>query len=185
MRRWPFVLALAPTLAFAAGDPDAWFRAETKFLVHVDDRYRNENWGYEIALPRGIGGWMTDAPNPNHGVEIILGPHRTIQVSAEADSLEFNGTTALLDEMLEPDDTARHAGARRVERRVIGLGGLPAEEAIVRQEDAREVMVAQWIGPPEGPMNDQLWLTTDAAHEAVDTASFALVVASFRHFARR
>ncbi len=171
-------------LAFAAAfsgaraqGASAWMAEQTDRLVKVEGQYSNRQYGFRLSIPAGVSAWRTAPPNPDHGVMLILGEHRTIDVSAAYDAALYGSTAALMERRV------RDAGGGPVKRFTVQLGGAPAEEAVVGGA-APETIVAQWRAvTPENAINYSVVLVTTPAERKADGAVLVALLAGYHHMA--
>lgn len=141
-------------------------------MTEVSGDYTNGNYGFKVAIPAGIRAFMATPPSPNHGIRIVLGDHRTIEISAAFDAALYGSSTALLDALLanEPHGPLSRSNAL--------LDGKPAARAKTKAHGMREDIVVQWIDhAPDDAINVQAVLTTT---DDRDEAIFDRVLHGFR-----
>jgi hypothetical protein len=152
-----------------------WERAQVANMTSVRGAYRNEQYGFGIPVV-GRKTYRMAAPNPNHGVLIILGNQRTISVSAEYDAAEYGSTKSQLDHWLENE----HADS--VRREVATLGGKPAEQATLQEGQIVTKVIAQ-RRDERGGILYELTLTTTQARRNEDFALFDGIARAFKTYA--
>ena len=144
--------------------------------VRVHGAYRNAEYGFRFAAPRGLKVFCAQAPAPNHGTVVTLGPERRVEVSAAFDAPEYGSTGALL--------TARLAQAVGATRRPASLGGRPAEEAAYLERGVVHVLVVRHEGGVDDGVNYTAELTSTPTFEPQDRATFRRLLATFRFVPR-
>jgi hypothetical protein len=168
-----------PALAARNATEQPWLRQRVEGMTPVTGLYRNREYGFEVSIPKGLTGWTGTAPAPDHGVLIVLGPHRTIEVYATYDAMGYGSTKVLLDNTV-PVDKPVH-----VERNRVRLGGLPAERAtLTRTGGGRAIIVAQRRGGAGQAVNCTVWLETTHQNAAQDQKIFERILAGYRHLGR-
>ena len=177
-RPWRFAVLLAGALSVGAVAPMARPRAiaSPPGMVRVQGDYRNAEYGFALAAPRGVATFRAAAPAPNHGVLVVLGQTRRIAVSAAFDATDYGSTSALLTGRLPP--------AGGVRRGPGALGGRRAERASYTEGATAHMVVARHQGGPDQGVNYTADLTSDAAHLEADAAIFRRVLAGFRFIPR-
>jgi hypothetical protein len=175
-------VAVALTFAFigqvSADDAASyreWEKAQVSNMVPIHGAYRNEQYGFGIKVVSGKV-YRPAAPNPNHGVLVILGNQRTISVSAEFDAAEYGSTKSQLDHWLENE----HADS--VKREATTLAGKPAEQAILQAGQVVTKVIAQ-RRDEDGGILYELTLTSTQTHRRADSALFDSIARSFKTYA--
>jgi len=168
------MIGLAATSLHAADGPAPdWMTQQTRGMIKVNRVYTNTNYGFLITIPPGSHAFMDAAPSPNHGVKIILGDHRTIEVSAEFDAASYGSSEGVLNAYIRDE----HASG--ITRTTTLLGGKSAVRARFSIEGGREDVVARWIDrSPDDAINVTAALTTT---QLSDEDVFSTVLASFRY----
>ena len=166
---------IGQAVAGEAGANQEWEKAQVIGMVPIHQAYRNVQYGFSVPI---VGGKMyrPAAPNPNHGVLILLGNQRTISISAEYDAAEYGSTTSQLDHWLENE----HPDS--VKREDTMLAGKPAEEAILQASQVVTMVIAQ-RRDERGGILYELTLTTTLAHQNEDSAIFDNLAHSFKTYA--
>ena len=179
------VLAIA-AIAFLSASPSHAANPLTRYDDHSTagltrvsgPTYVNNDYGYSVQIPAGQTAWMDTPPSPNHGVNIYLGPHRSIEIDASFDSALLGSTSAVANEV-----AGYVAGAQSVHS-ADKLDGKPAERVVQTwpASDRRRVVVARWVGEdgPGNAINFVITLETTAADYRRDQAKFDEVVKSFK-----
>ncbi len=177
MTRWLVAMAAAVGILFsqsACADAEARWKAEQ--IAHLaplrDTSYRNGEYGFSAVIPRGVQAYKARPPTPNHGIRLILGHQRTIEVSAVFDAPKYGCTKIQLDQSINSEQPDH------VERSAAELGGKPAEKAVLTKGNSIMIIVAR--RRDEGGILYELELTTTPASRAKDAAVFDLLVAQFR-----
>ena len=144
--------------------------------VRVAGLYLTRSYGFSLIIPKAYAGWRTAAPAPDHGVEVDLGPGRSLTVSAEFNAVGYPSLDALLDGEL---DTGRRAKPIRTT-----LGGRPALRGEVSKGRSREIVVVRQDGRDVDGINFIADLNTTAADERADERVLEEVLATFHRVPR-
>ncbi len=155
----------------AGGTPSPWLQEQIADMHAINGRYANANYGFSIAPPPRAATYIGNAPNPNHGVIIILGERRMIRVYARYSDPDFGN-----DKPCGPLFQA-HPGAKV---RSQGKIGARAACALTVSDDANFEQVREQTGDDRGTkILYTVQLTTTREAKAADLAALDAVAASF------
>lgn len=156
---------------------DDWLAEQTMGLVPAHGTYSNRQYGFRVTIPPGVPAWTTADPNPDHGLIMILGDHRVIDIQAAYDAALFGSTPELLQKRLQ----ALPRGTAEIEIMVTRLGDSLAARATVNGPHPA-VVIAQWRElPPNNAINYSVVLTTTNETRATDLRTFNAVLATYHH----
>lgn len=151
-----------------------WEASRTAAMTAADQPYRNEQYGFVVPRLAAARAYRDKAPNPDHGVVLVLGEQRAITVSAEYDAADLGTSAAYLDQLLQSEGGS--AGGSRAR---IRSAGRPAVEVTIRHADTVKRLVAVRRGAGGG-INYALTLQTTSAAEAGDIKIFRSVVTGLK-----
>jgi len=166
------LLLLFASQSKAACPVNAWVPSTNSQRTYVGE-YKNLSYGYSVVIPHGLTGVDMDNPAYQRGFTIILrDPSRTISVSAETNSLEYNDSKAaavaelylfkqqglqVAHEHTGPTELAGHAAANLSFR--FACSGAEAEylhiEILALSPDGQYVYTISWDGPSNMERLDQ------------------------------
>ena len=177
MTKWFVAMVAAVSLFFSqtvCADAKAqWKSEQTAHLAPLrGTSYRNGEYGFSVVIPRGVQAYKARPPAPNHGLRLILGHQRMIEVSAVFDAAEYGSTKIQLDQSINSEQPDH------VERSPVELDSKPAEKAVLTKGNAVMIIVAR--RRDDGGILYELELTTTPAALAKDTVVFDRLVAQFR-----
>ena len=145
-------------------------------MTEVSGTYTNGNYGFAVTIPSGTRAFMGTPPSPNHGILIILGEHRTIEVYAAFDAALYGSSGSFMRALLSDGPHGP------VARTTVMLAGKPALRARTRTGTVQEDLVAQWVdhAPDDAITMQAILRTTNQA----DETTFDTVLASIRYIGR-
>src|SRR5262245_58349913 len=172
---------------------DWWMRVEeidsqTGLVVHRG-QYRNPNYLYSFTIPKSMICLSDPAPAPHHGCGIGLSEHPRAYIWADG-SYNALDRASPGDALRDTFDSLMKEGMEIVvlERRTTSLGGLPAEQLIVRykQGDKKEstvkaIVMALRNVKKWGEMIYTLGLISTPFRFEQDKAVFESILASWKN----
>lgn len=160
-------LLLAATSCLAASsDGGPWETSRTASMTPASQPYTNEQYGFVVPAVADARAYQDKAPNPNHGVMLVLGDRRVITVSAEYDAARLGTAKAYLDLLLQADQNQGHPIVRATRS-----AGHAAWSATIRQPASLRKFVAVRRSE-EGGINYALTLETTASAADEDAKTF-------------
>lgn len=172
-------LLLAASSCLAANSPDdgSWETSRTASMIPASQPYANEQYGFVMPAIAGARAYQDKAPNPNHGVILVLGDRRVITVAAEYDAARLGTAKAYLDLLLQADHNHGHPIVRPTRS-----AGHAAWSATIRQPDSLRKFVAIRRGEAGG-INYALTLETTASAAIEDSNTFGRVARDLKFVA--
>ena len=155
-------------------DDASWEASRTSAMISTRQPYANETYGFVVPAVARARAYQDKAPNPNHGVVLVLGDRRVISVSAEHDAAQLGTSRAYLDLLLHAPENQGHAIVRATRS-----AGHTAWSASVRQRDGFRKFVA--IRRDEGGgINVALTLETTVSAAPEDSKTFDRVAGQLK-----
>jgi len=91
MNRATLVIAILLTTPLHAA-PSAWLKSETAGMHEITGPFVQEDYGFSVESPTNASEYVTNGGDANHGVRMILGEHREIDVYPEYTDAEWGNT---------------------------------------------------------------------------------------------
>lgn len=146
-------------------------------MTPVSQPYMNQQYGFVVPAIAGARAYRNQAPNPNHGVDLVLGDKRVITVSAEYDAAQLGSAKAYLELLLQAAEVHGHPTMQ-----VTRSAGRAAWSATVRQRDSVKKFVAVRRSD-DGAINYALTLETTSAMAVEDAKTFDRLVRDLKFIA--
>jgi hypothetical protein len=77
------VTAVAGAAMSAYAAPSAWLREQTSGQMRFSGTFDQHEYGFSVAVPPDVQGFVSAGIHADHGVRMILGEHRMIDVYPE------------------------------------------------------------------------------------------------------
>jgi len=84
------IITLLTTPLYAA--PSAWLKSEIAGMHKITGPFVQRDYGFSVESSANASGYITNGGNANHGVRMILGEHREIDVYPEYTDAEWGNT---------------------------------------------------------------------------------------------
>ena len=154
--------------------PSAWLRDQTSNRQELRGRFLQPDYGFSVSPPYRSQEYVTDGGDGDHGVRMILGDHRKIDIDAEYTDPDWGNTRPCGSNQFPWEMTSkRKQGSARLGTQVACL------VVFTDDENARCVIQAAASDRGQGIIYTML-LTTTVQKLQEDLISLRQVAASFK-----
>ncbi len=181
------LIGILPISAMGSGEcgqfPDPSFEGPQN--AAFKDRYENLIYMYAVTIPKGLTGYSSPPPSPQHGFGIVLSwePRSYLFVDSSANSLDYKHEKEALENHLRYlKGEAGSIVSRKISRSLLGKAGALRQEIHYKcpgsSEERVQIMVISLR--TGGSLVDMVELDTTATMMQRDLGVFDRIVKSWR-----